>query len=73
MANKSVPKPNDEVMLFTFHSPGISTGFGRPLVTLKGFDNLENKDSKRFFELMNDLKNECDKLEVHFKAEIYTL
>ena len=62
---------SDKVLIYKFRTPGISVGFGRPMVTLKGFEKIENKDNKRFHELMHKLKYECQKLEVHFKAEIF--
>jgi hypothetical protein len=61
---------SDKVLMYTFATPGQSIGFGRPMVTLKGFEKIEAKDNKRFHELMNELKYECLKMEVHFKAEI---
>ena len=62
---------SDKVLMYTFPTPGKSVGFGRAMVTLKGFDKIESKDSQRLHELMNEIKRECQKLEVHFKAEIY--
>ena len=63
---------NDKILMYTFATPGLSTSF-RPLVTLKGFEKIDEKDNKRFHELMNELKHECLKLEIHFKTEIYQL
>ena len=57
--------------MYTFATPGISMGFGRPMVSLKGFEKIEEKDDTRLHELMNEIKIECLKLEVHFKAEIF--
>ena len=59
------------VMLYRFQTPGPSCSFS-PLVTLKGFEIIEGKDNKRFHELMNELKYECLKLEVHFESKIHS-
>lgn len=61
---------DSKVLMYTFATPGLSEGFGSPMVSLKGFEKIENKDSKRFHELMNELKFECLKLEVHFQGQI---
>lgn len=58
-------------MLYKFATPGPSTSF-TPMVTLKGFEKIESKDNKKFHELMNEIKYECLKMKVHFKAEIFT-
>jgi len=64
---------SDKVLMYMFATPGMSTGFGRPIVSLTGFEKIEEKDNKRFHELMHEIKQECLKLEIHFKAEIYHL
>ena len=61
---------DDKVLMYSFATPGPSTSF-RPIVTLKGFEKIDEKNNKRFHELMNELKYECLKLEVHFEAEIW--
>jgi len=62
---------SDKVLMYTFPTLGISTGFGRPIVTLKGFEKIDKKDNKKLHELMNEIKHECQKLEVHFEANIF--
>ena len=74
--NKSKPllgcvnSESDMVKMYIFQTPGPSCSFS-PMVTLKGFEKIEGKDNKRFHELMNELKYECLKLEVHFESKIY--
>jgi len=65
-----VNSESDKVLMYRFQTPGPSFAFS-PLVTLKGFEKIEEKECKRFHELMNELKIECLKLEVHFEAKIY--
>jgi hypothetical protein len=62
---------SNKVLMYTFPTPGISVGFGRPIVSLKGFEKIVDKDNKRLHELMDEIKHECQKLEVHFEAKIY--
>jgi len=62
---------SDKVLMYTFATPGPSVGFGRPMVSLKGYEKIEKKDNKNLHRLMNEIKIECLKLEVHFKAEIF--
>ena len=70
---KEEPTPKDsKVLLYQFDSVGISSSIP-PLVTLKGFDLIEGKDSKKFHELMNKIKFECLKMDVSFEGNIYKI
>ena len=59
-----------KTLMYLFSTPGKSTEF-TPSFTLKGFEKIEKKDSRRFHKLMSELKYECQKLEVHFSGEVY--
>ncbi len=70
---KEEPTPKDnKVLLYQFDSVGMSSSIP-PLVTLKGFDLIEGKDSKKFHELMNQIKFECLKMDVSFEGNIYKI
>lgn len=60
------------VLLYRDRCVGSSLSFS-PIVSLSGFEKIKDKDDERFHDLMNELKNECRKLKVNFKAEIYDL
>ena len=66
----TIMESSGKVLMYTFATPGPSGSF-RPLVSLKGFEKLDHKDAKRFHELMNQIKYECLKLDVHFEAKIF--
>ena len=61
---------NPRVMFFKTASCGPTQSFN-PLITLTGFEKIESKDNKRFYELMRDLMYECHKMGVHFESKIY--
>ena len=71
METKKKNNQSDKIAIYKFATPGHSMGFGQPMVTLKGFEKIEKKDNKKFHKLMNQIKYECLKLEVHFDAKIY--
>jgi len=62
----------EEIILFTFQTIGSSVEF-RPTVTLQGSEELEGKDTKKLYDLMNQIKLECLNLKVHFESKVYTV
>ena len=58
------------IRIYHFQTLGPSFSF-YPWVTLIGSELIEDKDNKRFHELMNELKVECLRLKVNFEAKVY--